>query len=97
VLKIDRTFVLRCLHDERDAAIARSLVDLGRRLGLHVIAEGVERAEVWDLLAGWGCHEAQGHYLGRPMSGADLRTWLDRLSGHAGPVSEPRIWAPGRR
>jgi EAL domain-containing protein (putative c-di-GMP-specific phosphodiesterase class I) len=84
VLKIDRSFVLRCLHSERDAAIAHTLVDLGRRLSLHVVAEGVENAEVLELLAGWGCDEAQGYYLGRPMSGTDLRTWLDRLPAREG-------------
>jgi diguanylate cyclase len=75
-LKIDRSFVLRLPHDERDAAIVQSLVDLGRRLGLRVVAEGVESSETWALLAGWGCDDAQGHLVARPMDSAKLGSWL---------------------
>jgi diguanylate cyclase (GGDEF)-like protein len=75
-LKIDRSFVVRLPHDQHDAAIVQSLVDLGRRLGLRVVAEGVESPETWALLAGWGCDEAQGHLVARPMDGAALGTWL---------------------
>jgi diguanylate cyclase (GGDEF)-like protein len=78
VLKIDRSFVMRVSEDARDAAIVRSLVDLGRRLGVRVIAEGVDGAECCDLLAKWGCDEIQGHYLARPMPAADLELWLRR-------------------
>jgi diguanylate cyclase len=77
VLKIDRGFVMR-IADDHDAAIARSVIDLGRRLGLHVVAEGVETAEAWDLLAEWGCDEAQGHLIGRAMPAAELAEWLRR-------------------
>jgi diguanylate cyclase (GGDEF)-like protein len=79
-LKIDRSFVLRLPHDEGDAAIVQSLVDLGRRLGLRVVAEGVDKLETWDLLARWGCHEAQGHLVAQPMSSDELGAWL-RTSG----------------
>jgi diguanylate cyclase len=80
-LKIDRSFVLRLPHDERDAAIVQSLVDLGRRLGLRVVAEGVDKPETWDLLAGWGCDEAQGHLIAQPMSSDELGAWLRASAG----------------
>jgi len=70
-------------QDERDAAIVQSLVDLGRRLGLRVVAEGVETKEARDLLVRWGCDEAQGHLVGRPMPAGELVEWLRR---HAQPV-----------
>jgi diguanylate cyclase (GGDEF)-like protein len=76
VLKIDRSFVMRVVQDERDAAIVHSLVDLARRLGVRVVAEGVDSAEGCALLAEWGCDEVQGHYLARPMSAGDLEEWL---------------------
>ena len=79
-LKIDRSFVLRLPSDERDAAIVQSLVELGRRLGLRVVAEGVENIETCPLLAGWGCDEAQGFALARPMPTADLGAWLRALT-----------------
>jgi diguanylate cyclase len=77
-LKIDRSFVMRLTHDDHDAAIVHTLVDLGRRLGLRVVAEGVESAEAWERLAAWGCAEAQGHFLGRPMAVDELAAWLQR-------------------
>jgi EAL domain-containing protein (putative c-di-GMP-specific phosphodiesterase class I) len=75
-LKIDCAFVVRVGQDERDAAIVQSLVDLGRRLGLRVVAEGVETREAWDLLARWGCDQAQGHLVARPMPTGELVDWL---------------------
>ena len=76
VLKIDRSFVMRVAHDERDAAIVHSLMDLGRRLGVRVIAEGVDSAETCELLGLWGCDEIQGHFLARPMPVVELERWL---------------------
>jgi EAL domain-containing protein (putative c-di-GMP-specific phosphodiesterase class I) len=95
-LKIDRSFVMRVPRDPRDAAIVQSIVDLARRLGLRVVAEGVEDAETWSLLAQWGCDEAQGHFLGRPMPAADLERWLAGLAQRAPGPAEERLWAPVR-
>jgi diguanylate cyclase (GGDEF)-like protein len=89
-LKIDRSFVLGLLDDDRDAAIVQTSVDLARRLGLRVVAEGVESSEVWDKLAEWACDQAQGHFLGRPMPADALSGWLTRLP--AGPA-QSRPWA----
>jgi diguanylate cyclase len=75
-LKIDRTFVMRMAHDAEDAAIVRSTVDLGRRLRLRVVAEGVASADAWALLAGCGCHEGQGYHVSRPLAAPDLEAWL---------------------
>jgi diguanylate cyclase len=81
-LKIDCSFVMRVAQDERDAAIVQSLVDLGRRLGLRVVAEGVETREAWELLVRWGCNEAQGHLLARPMPADALVLWIRELARH---------------
>ncbi len=75
-LKIDRSFVTRLPHDERDQAIVHATVELGRRLGMRVVAEGVETAETWDALALLSCDEAQGFYLGRAMPAHALAPWL---------------------
>jgi diguanylate cyclase len=94
-LKIDRSFVMRLDEDERDAAITHSIVDLGRRLGLNVVAEGVQSEAAWTRLAEWGCHEVQGHLLGRPMTIAELEPWLRAVASrpprHTGPPSWPRV------
>lgn len=75
-LKIDRAFVARMLDLGQDAAIVKSTIDLAHTLGLVVVAEGVESAEQWQRLVAYGCDEAQGYYLTRPLEAADLEAWL---------------------
>jgi len=67
VLKIDRSFVSDICDNVQDTAIVRTIVQLGRSLGLCVIAEGVEtECQIAQLLKE-GCEQAQGYYFGRPM------------------------------
>ena len=75
-LKIDRSFVMNMTSDLSDATIVRSTADLARNLGLHVVAEGVETAEHWEMLRAFGCHTAQGYHLSRPLPAAELGAWL---------------------
>ena len=75
-IKVDRSFVMNMDQDEDDATIVRSTIDLGRNLGLDVVAEGVESEQVWDRLKALGCTAAQGYYLSRPVPAPELRTWL---------------------
>ena len=76
-LKIDKSFVMNMQVDENDAVIVRSLIDLGRNLGLQVVAEGVETEEVWNELTRLGCDFAQGFYTSRPMPADQLSRWLN--------------------
>lgn len=69
-LKIDQSFVRDIETDESDAAIIRSIISLGHRLNLRVIAEGVETQEQLDFLRIRGCDEMQGYFYARPMSAA---------------------------
>ena len=79
-IKIDRSFVMHMADDEDDAAIVRSTIDLGRNLGLDVVAEGVETEEVWDQLEALGCTIAQGYYLSPPVPPDELCDWLRERS-----------------
>ncbi|MGH9273598.1 MAG: putative bifunctional diguanylate cyclase/phosphodiesterase [Acidimicrobiales bacterium] len=77
-LKVDKSFVSTMTLNEHDAVIVRALVDLGRSLGLRTVAEGVESTEAWDLLREFGCEEAQGYLLSRPLPAAQFVAWLAR-------------------
>jgi EAL domain-containing protein (putative c-di-GMP-specific phosphodiesterase class I) len=75
-IKIDRSFVMNMDSDDDDATIVRSTIDLGRNLGLDVVAEGVETERAWNRLKELGCTVAQGYYLSRPVPPPDLLAWL---------------------
>ncbi|MEP6761006.1 MAG: EAL domain-containing protein [Sporichthyaceae bacterium] len=75
-IKIDRSFVAAMTHSEPDRVIVDSTVALGRRLGLAVVAEGVEDEATRDALVGLGCELAQGFLFSRPVPAADLRAWF---------------------
>jgi EAL domain-containing protein (putative c-di-GMP-specific phosphodiesterase class I) len=66
-VKIDRGFVTAMDTDQGDRAIVRATLDLSHRLGLDVVAEGVESESVLEDLRALGCHYAQGFAVGRPM------------------------------
>ena len=75
-IKIDRWFVMNMGQDENDAVIVRSTIDLGRNLGLRVVAEGVEDEATWRDLAQLHCDQAQGYFLTRPLPAAAFESWL---------------------
>lgn len=74
-IKIDRSFVMGMEKDANDARIVRSTIDLAHGLGLTVVAEGVENAQVWQLLRDQRCDEAQGFHMSRPMPSAEFASW----------------------
>jgi len=75
-IKIDRSFVIDMHDDGNDFMIVRATVELGKNLGLRVVAEGVEDRETFDRLADFGCDEAQGYYISRPMPLDEFGRWL---------------------
>lgn len=77
-LKLDRSYVAGMVADHRTAAIVRSTVELGRRLGLTVVAEGVERQEELDAVAACGCTVVQGFLMCRPLPGDEVSAWVRR-------------------
>jgi diguanylate cyclase (GGDEF)-like protein len=81
-LKIDRSFIKDIPANKDDEAIAVAIVQLGKSMGLSVIAEGVETVEQAEFLLRHGCRRAQGYLYGRPV-GADeiFNTWREEDAG----------------
>ncbi|HEV2756249.1 MAG TPA: EAL domain-containing protein [Actinomycetota bacterium] len=74
-MKIDRSFVRGMMSSENDAVIVRSVIDLGRNLGLVVVAEGIEDRESMERLEALGCTVGQGYHIARPMDAEGFDSW----------------------
>jgi diguanylate cyclase (GGDEF)-like protein/PAS domain S-box-containing protein len=86
-LKIDRSFINRLEEDGSDAAIVSAITVLGSKLGLTVLAEGVERQSQLDLLAQEGCHEIQGFYFSPPVAPEKVTELMTEGDGYIRPAS----------
>lgn len=75
-IKIDKSFVQDLLEDEDDATIVRAIIQLGKSLGMQVIAEGVETAEQEAYIIAQGCHEGQGYLYSKPLPARELTLFL---------------------
>ena len=75
-IKLAGAFVRDMVRDARDAAIVRCTIDLGHSLGRRVVAQDVEDAAAWQMLAEFGCDDAQGPYVGPAMARLELARWL---------------------
>ena len=84
-IKIDRSFVQSMMANPQDEAIVRAVIDLGRDLGLRVVAEGVEDDETERRLLAHGCHLAQGWYYGGPMPARELALWCAQRAARKEP------------
>ena len=71
-LKIDRSFVLDLHNDADDAAICDAIIAMGKKLGLKIVAEGIELEQQRRFLHAAGCDEGQGYLFARPMSSSAL-------------------------
>ena len=77
-LKIDKSFVMGMQAGEGDAQIVHSTIDLAHNLGLSVVAEGVENADILERLRTLNCDEAQGYHISRPMPAKDFLAWQEQ-------------------
>ncbi|WP_254621309.1 putative bifunctional diguanylate cyclase/phosphodiesterase [Stutzerimonas stutzeri] len=75
-IKIDKSFVRDMAADEGDTTIVRAIIQLGKSLGMLVIAEGVETAEQERYLIDEGCNEGQGYYYSKPVPATELAPLL---------------------
>ena len=66
-IKIDRSFIRDLAESAEDRAITTAIINMGKALGLAVVAEGVETREQEKFLRDLGCHEVQGYLFSKPM------------------------------
>ena len=75
-IKIDKSFVQDLIDDGDDATIVRAIIQLGKSLGMQVIAEGVETPEQEAYVIAEGCHEGQGYLYSKPLGPRELVAYL---------------------
>jgi EAL domain-containing protein (putative c-di-GMP-specific phosphodiesterase class I) len=75
-VKIDGEFVRRAPADKLDALVVSAVASVGRRLGLRVVASGVETEQQLALIKKHRCHEVQGYLLGEPVNADRFGAWL---------------------
>lgn len=71
-LKIDQSFTSAMLASEVDAAIVSAVIDLGHRVGVDIVAEGIEDAKTLERLCVEGCDRGQGYHLARPVPATEV-------------------------
>ncbi|MGE5292935.1 MAG: putative bifunctional diguanylate cyclase/phosphodiesterase [Micromonosporaceae bacterium] len=81
-IKIDRSFVQSMMASPQDEAIVRSVIDLGRDLGLRVVAEGIEDHWTEMKLLALGCRLGQGWHYARAMPATEFALWYSQRAAH---------------
>lgn len=87
-LKIDKSFVMNLSADPVNESIVETTVQLAHSMGLTVVAEGVEDEDCLRRIAAFGCEQAQGYFISKPMPAARFVSWVNRF--------EPRAYADRR-
>lgn len=77
-LKIDRVFVAGVTANTDAATLLLSTIELGQRLKLSIVAEGVEAAQEWSLLKSFGCDYIQGWFAAKAMPASEFLLWIDK-------------------
>jgi EAL domain-containing protein (putative c-di-GMP-specific phosphodiesterase class I) len=75
-LKLDRSYVQSGDKEERTNLILESTVEMARKLGLSIVAEGVENLKEWLRVEQLGCDQVQGYFTGKPMPGEKIADWI---------------------
>ncbi len=78
ILKIDKAFIDHLVSDQRDSAIVESLIDLSHKLGIRVVAEGVEDKNQLSHLTSMGCDFIQGYYFAKPMPTHEFEQFVNK-------------------
>jgi diguanylate cyclase (GGDEF)-like protein len=89
IIKIDPSFVAGLGHDDTLTLLTRTVVQVGRELGLRVIAEGIEQPRQLSALREMGCDYGQGFLIARPMAAPGVEALIRTSGESAGEPNEP--------
>ena len=81
-VKLDRSLMDDLRPGQKDWSIVRALISLAKELGMKVVAEGIEAPQTLQLMREWGCQEAQGFFISRPLEVAAAEVWLVNPAMH---------------
>ena len=99
-LKIDRQFISALESSPDDDAVVTAIIDLGHRLGLTIVAEGVETRAAAERLRQLSCDDLQGFWFSRPMVAGDVLRWAGQhaqdVRGLVPAPRDPRAVAAAR-
>ena len=93
-LKIDRSFISTMADSPESGALIRTLVQLGKTLGLETLAEGIEESEQYSQLQREQCDSGQGFLYARPLDVGAVETFLVNQSESCDPSTEAALPAP---
>lgn len=77
-VKIDKSFVDGMLQSEKDGKFIETIIKLAHTIGLHVVAEGVEHREQFEMLRSYNCELIQGYYISKPVSYEKINNLLQQ-------------------
>ncbi|WP_159872542.1 EAL domain-containing protein [Novosphingobium sp. 9U] len=83
-IKIDRSFVADLINTSDALSIVQATIQLSKKLGMQITAEGVENAEQLDLLVAEGCTQVQGYHISRPIPAQEIVSLLTRYGENMG-------------
>jgi len=90
-IKVDGSFVMKMMSDDRCKIIVEIIVDLARKLGLKSVAEGVEEEAALKTLIDMGCDMAQGYYLSRPIAADHIANFVHGYEIKVRSVDAPNL------
>lgn len=79
-IKVDQSFIIKMLRDKEAHTIAETIIMLGHKLGLTVVAEGIENKETFTQLKSLNCEVGQGFHFAKPLSPENFYTWLQKTT-----------------
>ena len=88
-LKIDRSYVMNCDHDQLNAGLCETIVELSKRFGLKTVAEGIETVHESHKLQGIGVDVGQGYLYAKPMPKGQLIGLMSKRMMNSAPVAQP--------